>query len=688
MFDLLKNIGSNNKTPEKGGLLNAANKNINLLGNGGAVLSAIDDGVVALDKDGKITIINHAAENLTGWSDGDAEGLIYTAILKISNNDGQEMIDAANPINKVLRTSTSFISRDLFLKTQSGKVLPIYLAINPIDNFNSGVVVVFRDISKELLENREQAEFISTASHEMRTPVASIEGYLGLALNPATATIDERAKGFLLKAHENTKHLGQLFQDLLDITKSEDGRLKNEPVVLNAVEFAREIWDGLKVKAENKDLEYIFEPDHHKSGEITISPVFYIHADRDHLHEVLGNLFDNAIKYTPFGKVSVNVTGDNDNVRISVADSGIGIPAEDIPHLFQKFYRVDNSETREVGGTGLGLYLSRRLVEAMGGKIELTSEYKKGSTFTITLPRLARDQAERLKEAEDQKMQELKEQAKKEARRREEAEADRDILSILGEEDFSNKVEEQKQSLDNAKEIKPISIEIENLATPTPTPTPTQIPVHVPSPVPTQIPMPAQVPMQAVAPQPTPVQTKAPVPVFANQNINIAPQTLQQSQQTPQQTPQQTYTPSYNNQQATANSNTTYSPVNNVTSQNISVQPAQTFRVPEPPKPQVPAINSINNNMVNTQKTFAINQQNYNYANNSIAYQQVATNSQYRPNTIANNIQPIAQNNMNNRSSVNNINQNNYSRPQPQPALSDIDRQRALYIQNLRQGRQ
>ena len=189
--------------------------------------------------------------------------------------------------------------------------------------------------------------------------------------------------------------------------------------------------------------------------------------------------------------------------------------------------------------------------------------------------------------------------------------------------------------------------------------------------------MPAQAPMQAVVPQPTPVQTKAPVPVFANQNINIA-----------RQTPQQTYTPSYNSQQATANLNTTYSTVNNVASQNISVQPAQTFRVPEPPKPQVPAINSINNNMVNTQKTFAINQQNYNYANNSIAYQQVATNSQYRPNTIANNVQLIAQNNMNNRASVNNINQNNYSRPQPQPALSDIDRQRALYIQNLRQGRQ
>ena len=196
--------------------------------------------------------------------------------------------------------------------------------------------------------------------------------------------------------------------------------------------------------------------------------------------------------------------------------------------------------------------------------------------------------------------------------------------------------------------------------------------------------MPAQAPMQAVAPQPIPIQAKVPVPVFENRNINIAPQ----SQQTPQQTPQQSYTPSYNNQQATANLNTTYSPVNNVTPQNISVQPAQTFRVPEPPKPQVPAINSINNNTVNTQKIFAINQQNYNYANNPIAQQQVATNSQYRPNIITNNAQPIAQNNMNNRASVNNINQNNYSRSQPQPVLSDIDRQRALYIQSLRQGRQ
>ena len=303
--------------------------------------------------------------------------------------------------------------------------------------------MVFRDISKELSDNREQAEFISTASHEMRTPVASIEGYLGLALNPATATIDARAKSFLEKAHENTQHLGQLFQDLLDITKAEDGRLKNEPVVLDATDFSRNIWEGLKPKAEDKGLEYIFMPDHNVAGEKTIMPVFFIHADRDHLHEVLNNLFENAIKYTPSGTVAVNVTGDSDSVRISVKDSGIGIPAEDLPHLFQKFYRVDNSETREINGTGLGLFLSRKLTESIGGKLTVESEYKKGSVFTVRLPRITRENAESLKTKEDAKKSEEHKQIEQKRNQREIDEADRDINAILQDEtsESSNKEE-------------------------------------------------------------------------------------------------------------------------------------------------------------------------------------------------------------------------------------------------------
>ena len=366
-------------------------------GDGRAVLSAISDGVMALDSSGNIRIINSSAEKILGWSSGDSSNLSFESVFILVDKDGRVFEQESNPIRRALLSFETFSSRELSLKTQSGKTFPISLQINAIDEQRSGLVVVFRNITKEIEENRQQTEFISTASHEMRTPVASIEGYLGLSLNPATATIDDRAREFLEKAYDNTRHLGQLFQDLLDISKSEDGRLKNEPVVLDAVEFSRKIWDGLREKAAAKNLDFVFDLDSKKTGEKILTPVYYVHSDRDHLHEVLDNLFENAIKYTPSGRVSVNVSGDNENVRISVTDSGIGIPAEDIPHLFQKFYRVDNTETREIGGTGLGLYLSRRLVESMGGKLLLESEYKKGSTFTVQLPRLTREQADSLK---------------------------------------------------------------------------------------------------------------------------------------------------------------------------------------------------------------------------------------------------------------------------------------------------
>ena len=434
MFNL-KNIFSENSENKK-------NTPSSFLGDGKAILDAVDDGVLAVNSKGNILVINPAAEQITGWNGSDAVGLVFNSVLKITNNEGGEMIEISNPVNRVSRTGENFTTRDLFIKTQSGKIVPIFLAVNSIDGQNSGVVVVFRDISKELKENREQAEFISTASHEMRTPVASIEGYIGLALNPATATIDARAKSYLQKAHENTKHLGQLFQDLLDITKAEDGRLKNEPVVLDAIEFSRNIWEGLKPKAEAKGLNYIFEPDNHKTGEKTLTPVFFIHADRDHLHEILNNLFENAIKYTPSGMVSVNVTGDDNNVQISVKDSGIGIPAEDIPHLFQKFYRVDNSETREINGTGLGLFLSRKLTESIGGFLDVESEYKKGSTFTVKLPRITRENAEKLKAIEDTKKAEEYQKIEQKNNQREIDEADRDITAILEDPKIENPSEE------------------------------------------------------------------------------------------------------------------------------------------------------------------------------------------------------------------------------------------------------
>lgn len=366
------------------------------------VINAIDDGVLAISKDGNIELINPSAQQIIGWDQGDALGLNWKSVLKLVTSDGKDVEDLENPIVQSLSKNQPTHNDKLFLLTSSEKRILVSIVSSPVGTEGEGVIVVFRDITKEKAEEREQAEFISTASHEMRTPVASIEGYLGLALNPATAHIDEKARDFITKAHESAQHLGRLFQDLLDISKVEDGRMKNNPKIINVNEFLKDIFDGLATKADEKQLNYIFMPDIIDEGkEKSLQPIFYANIDPDHFREVVSNLIENAIKYTPSGEVVVNITGDDKQISISVKDSGIGIPAEDIPHLFQKFYRVDNSDTREIGGTGLGLYLSRRLAEAMSGNLRVESKYKEGSTFYLEIPRMnSSDAKQRLESAE------------------------------------------------------------------------------------------------------------------------------------------------------------------------------------------------------------------------------------------------------------------------------------------------
>lgn len=364
------------------------------------VINAIADGVIAVSSKGIIQLINPAAQQIIGWGKQDALALDYKSVLKLIDKNGNEVTPTTDPIADALATNKQVTTNTLTLLTNSAKKILVSINVSPVGQLGSGVIIVFRDITKEKSEEREQAEFISTASHEMRTPVASIEGYLGLALNPATATIDVRARDFINKAHESAQHLGRLFQDLLDVTKADDGRLSNNPKVVDLVAFTHDIMQGLKPRADEKGLRTLFKPlPDEETSERRLNPVYYTNVDNDHLREVIGNLIENAIKYTPKGDVVVDITGDNEHVTISVADSGIGIPKEDQAHLFQKFYRVDNSETREIGGTGLGLYLCRRLVETMEGRLWVESEYKRGSTFFVELPRIGHEDAMKMIEA-------------------------------------------------------------------------------------------------------------------------------------------------------------------------------------------------------------------------------------------------------------------------------------------------
>jgi len=364
------------------------------------VIGAINDGVVSVDRQGVIQLINPAAQRIIGWGQEDAVSLSYKSVVKLNGKDDKPITEAEDPVARVLTTGEEVHSEDYSVTTEAGKKVLLSLIVSPIGKPAAGAIMVFRDMTKEKAEEREQAEFISTASHEMRTPVASIEGYLGLALNPATATIDDKARDYIQKAQASAQHLGRLFQDLLDVSKAEDGRMTNNPGVVDMIEYVGSIVEGLKPKALEKGLRFMYKPLANEGAvERTVAPVYYAHVDNDHLREVVSNLVENAIKYTPQGDVIIDVAGDDTHVSVAVQDSGIGIPTEDIPHLFQKFYRVDNTDTREIGGTGLGLYLCRRLAELMGGQIKVQSEYKKGSTFTLELPRIDHTEAQRLMDA-------------------------------------------------------------------------------------------------------------------------------------------------------------------------------------------------------------------------------------------------------------------------------------------------
>jgi two-component system sensor histidine kinase VicK len=255
----------------------------------------------------------------------------------------------------------------------------------------SGGIALFRDISAEKEVERQRDEFISTASHEMRTPVAAVEGYLSLAMNPAVATIDDRAKQYLEKAHSATQHLGQLFRDLLSVTKLEDNRLSPDEV-FDLTALVKDVVSDMKFEANKKGLEIQFgAEDQRIRGENTLMPVYATRANPQRLREVMTNLIENAIKFTPQGSIRVAIGGSNDTISVSVTDSGIGIAPEDIDHLFQKFYRIDNTATRTIGGTGLGLYLCRSIIERAGGRIWVESQPGSGSTFHFSLPRQASD---------------------------------------------------------------------------------------------------------------------------------------------------------------------------------------------------------------------------------------------------------------------------------------------------------
>lgn len=359
-------------------------------------LNSIAEGVLIIDASGIIRFANPAAVRLVGAMGlYEVAGVYLFSVLRLEDNTGQAILEDMNPLKGAIVRGEVFESRDFVLITRSGKKFPIALSLTLSGGPEK--IITFRNIASELAKENEQAEFISTASHEMRTPVASIEGYLGLALNPQTATIDDRARKYLTEAHDASQHLGRLFRDLLDITKLDDNHIKAHLQPIELVAEIAKILDDHHKAIEEKKIKLLFGT-RNLSGEMGKKSVLplYVMVDIDFLREIMNNLIENAIKYTPEGgTVWVDAQEHNGEALIAVSDTGIGIAPEDLAHIFQKFYRADNSDTRTIGGTGLGLYIVKKRVEQMSGKVSVESVLSKGSSFYVSLPRLTTEEYNR-----------------------------------------------------------------------------------------------------------------------------------------------------------------------------------------------------------------------------------------------------------------------------------------------------
>lgn len=448
------------------------------------VLNTIDSGVIIVLSTGVIEYINPAAVSLLGGQMvQNFLGAKLEDILKLENGQGVVIPAQNNLVFYAVNNGQNYTTREYFLVNLQGQKKPVAFKIITAHSPKNERIVTFYDITSELEAESEQTEFISTASHEMRTPVASIEGYLGLALNPKTATIDERAKKYLEEAHKSSQHLGKLFRDLLDVTKLDDKRIKAHLTPIEVTSTVRSIAEGQIPKMSEKNIHFTFgsSSSANMNGGRVINQEVFAAVDVDFLREIINNLIENAIKYTNNGGgIWVNVRGDGDRVLINVTDTGIGISPEDSKHVFQKFYRADNSETRTIGGTGLGLYIVKERVEAMSGSTWVESTFGEGSTFYVAFPRLTYEEYLRRKQIE----------ANTQAMTPQNSAASTSAVSTPNE----NQTPAPMQ-----------------FPTETTTPTPVAAPVQTPAPAPSEAITPAQAEVSTPTIANTPVQTQAPM---------------------------------------------------------------------------------------------------------------------------------------------------------------------------------
>jgi len=333
-----------------------------------AIFNSMAEGVIVVDRMGHIASINPAIEKIFSVSKNEVKGSLFLEAIR--NNEIAEVI------SHVLKTGQA-ASGEVNLLLPVRKLFQFNAAPIFDNNIVSGCLVVIHDITEIRKLETVRSDFVANVSHELKTPLTSIKGFVETLLEGALDD-KENNRHFLKIIQNHAERLNNLVEDLLSLSHLESREITIEKKDFNLRQQMEDVALGFKSQLKKKNIEM--------RNELPLS--FCIKADKNRIEQVFTNFIDNAIKFNKEeGFIKVTSSEDDDKIKITIEDSGIGIPEKDIPRIFERFYRVDKARSRELGGTGLGLSIVKHIVELHGGIVGVESIEGLGSKFWLILPK-------------------------------------------------------------------------------------------------------------------------------------------------------------------------------------------------------------------------------------------------------------------------------------------------------------
>ncbi len=333
------------------------------------IIANLSDGLLVFDEENNLSLINPQAEFLLNVQ---KEAVLDKHILELSRFSRLE------PLVKLLGGGIKSISREELL-IKENIILEVTSIFLMEDEEKIGSLVTLHDITRDKLVEKLKTEFVSLAAHQLRTPISAIKWTLRMLLDGDLGEINKDQRNFIEKTYASNERMISLINDLLDITRIEEGRYLYKLTLANFEEIIQSVIDSYKEEIRKRGISFKFKKSWRKLPSIMV--------DVEKIKLAIQNLIDNAIKYTPVGgRVTILLNRDTKEIEVAIQDTGVGIPKAQQERVFTKFFRGTNVMRMETEGTGLGLFITKNIIEAHGGEIWFESEEGRGTTFYFTLP--------------------------------------------------------------------------------------------------------------------------------------------------------------------------------------------------------------------------------------------------------------------------------------------------------------